>query len=573
MADGDQERTVLAAAFARCRRHLAAAAGFSALLNILYIAPTLYMLQVYDRVVPTQGRLTLLFLTLALAVALLTLSMLDRIRMRLLVRASVLLDAAVAPAILDAMLGRPERPAARQALRDFDSMRQTLTGAGVLALLDAPWTPIYIAVCFLVHPWIGVMALAGGIILPVIAWRNEVATHRKLERAQIAASASHLALDSTLFAADTVRAMGMRRAVVSRQLRQRQTALTLSTEVGFTAGSYLAATKFVRLTLQSLALGLGALLAIDGSISPGAIFASSFLIARALSPIEQLVSAWKGLAHGRDAYRSLDALLGDPDTATPTRLPSPKGSLTVEALTVASPTARDGKLLAEIDMQVAAGQVVAIIGPSGAGKSTLLRALAGARPIDAGTIRIDGAARTDWDPELLGRHIGYLPQETALLAGTVKENISRFATELSGATDLIDAAVIKAATLVGAHELILGLPGGYDHMLGAGGRGLSAGQGQRVALARAVFGGPTLLLLDEPNAHLDAEGDAILVTALAKLKAAGTTILIVSHKPAILPVVDRMLLLRDGRVELSGDRDTVLATMAPPAGRRMARVS
>ncbi len=553
-------------ALARCRRHFVTAAAFSALLNILYIAPTLYMLQVYDRVVPTQGVLTLAFLTLALVIALLLLSQLDRLRMRLLVKASVMLDVALAPAILDSMLGRPERPAARQAIRDFDTMRQTLTGAGVLALFDVPWTPVYILVCFLVHPWIGVLALAGGILLPLIAWRNEVATHRGMERAQFAAATSHAALDTTLQAADTVKALGMRRAVVARQLRQRQTAMMLNAETGFTAGTYLSATKFVRLALQSLALGLGALLAIDNLISAGAIFASSFLIARALQPIEQIVAAWKSLMQSRVAYHSIAGLLADDAGRDRTQLPAPQGGITVEGVTVSN-LARPQPILDSVGFAVAPGQIVAIVGASGAGKSTLLRALAGAQPVDGGTIRLDGADRNDWDPEKLGRHIGYLPQETALLGGTVKENIARFATELSGETEEIDAAVIRAATMVGAHELILQLPGGYDYPLAAGGRGLSAGQAQRIGLARAVFGDPNLLLLDEPNAHLDAEGDAQLVTALTKLKAEGTTILVISHKPAIMPVVDRMLVIRDGKVAIFGSRDEVMAQLAPPRPR------
>ena len=301
------------AALALCRRHLIAAALFSALVNLLYIAPTLFMLQVYDRVVPTQGLQTLLFLTIVLLFALATLSLLDRIRARLLVSAGVQLDTTLAPLILDATLGRPDLPVARQALREFDTMRATLSGQGILALFDAPWVPIYILVCFLVHPWIGLVAIIGCTILPLIAWANERATRGRLDRAQAVASASYANQDVVLGSADAVRALGMRRAMVARQLRQRGAMMMAQTQANFAAGGFLTATKFVRLALQSLALGLGAWLAVDNQISGGAIFASSFLIARALAPIEQLIGTWKPIVQARQSYASLDALL----SATP----------------------------------------------------------------------------------------------------------------------------------------------------------------------------------------------------------------------------------------------------------------
>ena len=555
-------------ALALCRRHFVAAAAFSALVNLLYIAPTIYMLQIYDRVVPTQGLTTLLFVTLVLLFALATLSLLDGVRSRLLVRASVSIDAALAPAILDATLGRPDFPMARQALREFDVMRQTLTGPGILALFDAPWTQVYALVCFLVHPLIGLVALIGIAVLPVIAWRNEKSSRARLERAQSAAAGSYAGQDAILGSADAVRALGMRRAMVARQLRQREAMMLLQTEANFSAGGYLTATKFIRLALQSLALGLGALLAVDNQISAGAIFASSFLIARALAPTEQLIGNWKNILQARTSYRNLDALLNQAGRAETTRLPAPTGGLQLEQVTVLN-DARDGAVLNAVNLNVTAGEVLAIVGPSGAGKSTLVRAIAGARLADRGAIRFDGAAQQDWDPELLARHIGYLPQDSVLFAGTIKENICRFASELDEDAAAIDAAVVAAAQKVGAHDLIVRLPSGYDHMLHLGGRGLSAGQAQRIALARAVYGDPVLLVLDEPNAHLDTEGDAQLIAALSRLKAEGATILIVSHKLSILPVVDRMLVLREGRVEHFGTRDEVLPKITPPNVRRI----
>ena len=560
----------LRSALSLCRRHFVAAALFSALVNVLYIVPTLYMLQVYDRVVPTRGLQTLFFLTLVVLTAIGVLALLDRVRTRLLVRAGVLIDAALAPVLLDATLGRPELPVSRQALREFDTMRATLTGPAILALFDAPWTPIYVLVCVLVHPWIGLVALIGSIILPIIAWRNEVRNRESFERATLAANASYANQETLLGAADAVRALGMRRAMVARQLRQRETMLSLQTDATFVAGHYLTATKFVRLALQSLALGLGAWLAVDNKISGGAIFASSFLIARALSPIEQLVGSWKAIMQARSSYRNLETLLESRrDDAERTLLPVPLGALSVEAVTVFNDT-RDTAIVNGANFRVAPGNVVAIIGPSGAGKSTLVRAIAGAMPPDRGTVRVDGADMRDWDAERLARHIGYLPQDSVLFAGTVKENICRFAAEIDPDQQAIDRAVVAAAEAVGAHDLILGLSNGYDHLLKLGGRGVSSGQAQRIALARAVYDNPALLILDEPNAHLDTEGDNALVAAIAAVKERGTTVLIVSHKLSILPVVDKMLLLRDGRAELYGPRDEVLPKIMPAGVRRVA---
>ena len=554
-------------AFALCRRHVIAAFGFSALVNLLYIAPTLYMLQVYDRVVPTQGRQTLLFLTLVLLFALMSLSLLDRVRTRLLVRAGVQLDATLAPALLDATLGRPDQPVARQALREFDTLRQTISGPGVLALFDAPWTPIYIFVCFLVHPAIGGVALAGGLILPLLAWRNERATRAKLERAQIAAAASYASQEAMLGGAEAVRALGMRRAMVTRQLRHREAMLGLQTEAGFVGGNYLTVTRFVRLALQSLALGLGALLAIDNQISGGAIFAASFLIARSLAPIEQLIGSWKGIAQAHVSYRRLDKLLNETQAAIPaTQLPAPTGALVLEHVTILN-DARDGAIVNDASLAIGAGEVIAIVGPSGAGKSTLARVIAGALRPDRGRVRLDGADVSDWDPERLAHHIGYLPQDPSLFAGTIKENIARFRGELGEDAETIDKAAIAAAERARARELVQRLPGGFDHALKPGGRGLSAGQAQRVALARAMYGDPAVLVLDEPNAHLDSEGDAALLAAIDHYKRAGHTILIVSHKLGILPAVDKLLVMRNGRVEMYGPRDEVLPRLAPQKPR------
>jgi ATP-binding cassette subfamily C protein len=553
----------LANALRGVRRHFAWAAAFSALLNLLFLAPTLYMLQVYDRVVPTQGHATLIFLTLVVLFALLTLSLLDLVRSRLLVRASVRLDRMLAGAILDSSLARHGHSMSKQAMREFDLLRQTLTGNGILALLDAPWTPIYILVCFLVHPYIGLVALFGTILLVFLAWRNEKATREPLQDANEAAKLSYVSQEQSVASADVIRAFGMRRAMISRHLKQRQQMMELQTQASFSGGGYVAATKFTRMALQSLALGLGGYLAINNEISGGAIFASSFLAARAMAPIEQVLGAWKGIIQGRSAYQTLSEMFAEtPPDISLTQLPPPKGNLLVEQLYVLG-GGREQPILQNITFKVDAGQVIGVIGPSGAGKSTLMRVIAGAQTPDRGSIRFDGAEQKDWDPEELSRHIGYLPQEPSLFQGTVKENISRFRGELGEGS--VDAETIEAAQVSSAHELVLRLPGGYDYQLGWGGKGLSAGQAQRVALARALYASPSLVILDEPNAHLDAEGDAQLIKTIGDLKQRGTTVLVVAHRLSILPVVDRLLVIRDGKMEMYGPREEVLARLSPKA--------
>ena len=563
------DRSALGSALAACRAHFLWAAGFSALLNLLYLAPTLYMLQVYDRVVASRGQMTLLFLTLVLAFAIATLSALDALRSRLFVRASIRLDRLLAGPILDATLARPAASGdvrTRQAMREFDTLRQTLTGGAAMSLFDAPWLPIYILVCFLLHWLLGLMVLVGGGVLLAVTWRNELATKARLQRASEAANYAYVSQEQSAAAADVVRALGMRRAMVERHLTERETAARLQAESSFATGGYMAVTRFVRLFLQSLALGVGAWLAIEGKISAGAIFAATFLVARALSPLEQLLGAWKSLGQARNAWRSLNDLLQSaPDTRL-TTLPPPEGSIEVERLVVMRPGG-EGAILQGVSFSVSAGEVVAIVGPSGAGKSTLARAIAGAGGGYGGAIRFDGAEMADYDPERLARRIGYAPQETTLFSGSVRDNIARFSGFDSESAEAVDLRVIEAAKASGAHEMILHLPHGYDTVLGWGGSGLSAGQAQRLALARALFGGPRLLILDEPNSHLDSEGELVLLNALREQKAKGVAALVIAHRTGVLAVADKVMLLRDGRIDLFGPRDEVLARLAQAQAR------
>ncbi len=524
----------------------------------------LYMLQVYDRVIPTRGNVTLFFLTLVLLFGLVTLAMLDFVRSRLLVRASIRLDRQLAGILLDTTLSRRDRTfdaVARQAMREFDVLRQALTGPAVLALCDAPWSPIYILICFLIHPLIGLLVLVGAGVLAIIAMRNQSATSEPLQRASDAAARAYASQEQVLAGAENVRALGMRRAMVRRHLAERNSMMSLQTEASFASSRYVTMSKFLRLSLQSLALGLGAWLAIGNSISAGAVFAASFLAGRALQPIDQLLASWRSVTQARTAYGKINDLLGTREAEFAlTQLPPPAGRLDVEQISVAN-AAGDGAILANISFQLLPGEVVAVVGPSGAGKSTLLRMLAGAGRPDRGIIRVDHANVLDWDPEQLATHVGFLPQDVSLFAGTVKENIARFQ-DGSGADSEVDAKAVSAAKACFTHELILGLPNGYDTALGWGGRGLSAGQAQRIGLARALYDDPPIILLDEPNAHLDAQGESQLIETLVALKARKAAVVVVAHRMGVLAAVDKILVLRDGHIEAFGSRDEIIARLS-----------
>ena len=561
---------IMATALRACRRHFIGVAAFSALLNLLFLVPMLYMLQVYDRVIPTRGSVTLFFLTLVLLFGLISLSMLDFVRSRLLVRASVRLDRELAGVLLDTSLARRDRTfdaVARQAMREFDTLRQTLTGPAIVALCDAPWSPLYVLVCLLIHPLIGLLVLGGGVLLGFVAWRNQRATGEPMKNAGDAAARAYASQEQVLAGAENVRALGMRQAMVRRHLAERNSMISQQTGASFASSGYVTTSKFLRLSLQSLALGLGAWLAIGNKISAGAVFAASFMAGRALQPIEQLLSSWRSLAHARSAYEKINDLLGAREAEIAlTQLPPPEGRMDVEQISVVN-AAGDGAILANISFNISPGEVIAVVGPSGAGKSTLLRMLAGAGRPDRGIIRVDHANVLDWDPERLAGYIGFLPQDVSLFAGTVKENISRFQDGSGPQQGDIDAKSISAAKACFAHEMILSLPNGYDSILGWGGRGLSAGQAQRIGLARALYDNPPIVLLDEPNAHLDATGEGQLVETLVALKARKAAVLVVAHRMGVLSAVDKILVMRDGRIEAFGARDEIIAAInkAPAA--------
>lgn len=562
----------LLAALRACRPHLVAAAVFSALINILLLAPTIYMMQVYDRVVPTEGRLTLLYLTLVVAFALATQTALESVRSRLLTLAGLRLDRLLAGGILQKLMSAMAPGSSAQGMREFDLVRQAMSGPVATAIMDIPWTPIYVLVAFMIHPALGAMTVAGGALLVTLAVLNERATRNRAREAFMAQSQAYASQEAAAANGEVVRALGMRGALRERQLADRRTGLDLSAKAQFTGGGYSAATKFTRMFLQSAALGLGAWLAVDKQISAGAIIAASVLMSRALQPIEQLVGSWGLVGQARGALNNLIKLF--PPTqgleVSGTQLPAPTGALSLEQVAVRAP-GEGPVLLRGVALKLAPGEILGVIGPSGAGKTTLARVAAGAITPDAGTVRLDGANLADWDGDKLGRYIGYVPQDSALMAGSIKDNISRFAIWAGGDPAIVDANVVAAAQAAGVHELILRFPKGYDTHLGAGGRGLSAGQAQRVALARALYGDPPLLILDEPNSALDADGELALNNAILAAKTRGAAILIVAHRTGILNIADRLLVLRDGQMELLGPRAEVVAKMAEAAKANAAK--
>ena len=553
-----------------CRPHIVAAAAFSALISVLLLAPAIYMLQVYDRVLATGGKLTLLFVTIALAVALITLAGLDAIRNRLLVRASARLDSQLSPLILRRMLSAGGRDNV-QALRDFDTVRKTVASPAAAALFELPWAPIFILVCFLLHVWLGVLALAAIAVLLAVAYRNQQVTRDGIQSSTQSLAAAHSAEQAAAAYAGTIRGLGMVDAMVSRQLAARAKGIGESAQAQFSGSGYTALSRFLRLFIQSVALGLGALLAIAGEISAGAVIAGSILVGRALQPVDSLIGGWSGLTSARAALARLAETLAQPGEAERVRtiLPAPEGRLELDQVGLRGPDGRP--VIAGVSFTAAPGEVLGVVGPSGSGKTTLAKLIAGALKPEVGTVRIDGAQRSDWDQDELGRYIGYLPQEPSLFEGTIKENIARFQTWADDAEQgEIDKEVVAAAKLANVHDLILKLPNGYDTQLGPLGSGLSAGQTQRIALARALYRNPPLLILDEPNAFLDAEGEAALVRALEAARERRATILLIAHRKSVLGVADRLLVLEDGRPKMLGPMSDVVVRLTTPGSESAA---
>lgn len=557
---------ILRRAHEYCGKHIMFAAVFSAFINILYLAPTLYMLVVYDKALPTQGHATLLLVSGVLLFALAVLALLDWMRTRLLVRISGRLERQMSAQVLEIAMGDARITHRRrlQAIRDFDTFRQAISGGALLAILDAPWTPIFLLAAFALHPMLGGVTLVAIVAFVLLALANERATGPEIAAASEAATRTYATQDHAVGHADTLRALGMVRPMVNRHVQERSGMINLQIYASFVGGGYVTWTKFLRMALQSGALGLGAWLAINHQISGGSIMAASFLMTRALAPVEQIVGGWKSIVQARTAAANLEALFASAEMpAGVTELPPAKGALRFEEVS-ARPAESDRLAIAKVSFEMLPGEVIAVVGPSGAGKSTLVRVAAGAAQPERGVVRLDGADLQVWPPNALATHIGYLPQDFVLFPGSVKDNISRFAGYAGGASREIDRAVVEAAKLIGAHEMILQLPRGYDTEIGFNGLGLSGGQRQRVALARAVYGSPSLLVLDEPNANLDTEGELALSAAIVELRQRGVSVLMVVHHGAILRCANRVMIMRDGELQAIGPADQLLRFANPP---------
>ena len=550
-----------------CRGAFGIIMVFSLAINILTLASPLYMMQVFDRVLASRSGDTLVMLTLITVLAIAVLALIDAIRAQMLVRIGNWLDDRLGPTVFSGALRaalRSDPARAAQGLRDLGTVRGFITGASVTPLLDAPWSPIFILALFALHPVLGLIGVGGGALLFGLAVLNEFATKRPLSETNLAQSKTHQRAESALRNAEVIRAMGMREGVM-RLWRRESTGTMEAARIASTRGAViLALSKFSRLFVQTAILGAGAWLVIQHEASPGAMFASMFLLGRALSPVESAIGTWKSLVAARLARRRLgDLVAALPDEAPGMELPRPEGELVVERLVFVPPGGEEPTLRG-VSFDLAPGEVLGIIGPSAAGKSTLARLIAGTWNPTAGKVRLDGADIAVWHDSRGSHHIGYLPQDIELFAGSVRDNIARLG-------EAGPAAVIEAAKLVGLHEAIMRLPRGYNSEIGEAGLKLSGGQRQRIGLARAIFGRPRLVVLDEPNASLDHEGEEALHQAIAKLKQMGTTIVVIAHRPSVLGLADKLLLLRNGTVEAYGSRAEVIAKLNPPgAGRQVA---
>ncbi|WLA69359.1 type I secretion system permease/ATPase [Bradyrhizobium diazoefficiens] len=539
-----------------CQGYFVTAAVFSLAINLLFLAGPLYMLQVYDRVISSASEITLLMLTLALLMAFLALAGLDAVRARVLTRASIRLDQTIAARVMTAIIDRSASfgGARSQLLRDFDTFRQFVTGMGIHAIFDLPWAPIYIAVIFVLHPFLGAFALGCSILLILMALLNEWLVKLPLTEAGEAASRSYSFTEMSLRNTEVVRAMGMTDGLLRRWARDRNRMLERQVSASDRAATMQSIIRFLRLAMQSMILGLGAYLVIERLATVGAMFAASILLGRALQPVEQIVGSWRNLVSARGAFLRIRELLkADPRREAGLTLPRPQGRLSVEGLTYVPPLGSK-PILRAVTFAIEPGEVLGIIGPSGAGKSTLSRHLVGVLAPSAGAVRLDGADVSSWIKTSLGQHIGYLPQDIELFADTVAVNISRF-------QEGEDREVILAARMADVHEMILRLPDGYDTQVGEGGAVLSGGYRQRIGLARAIFANPSLVVLDEPSSNLDAEGDAALADCILQLKKRGTTVVIVSHRPATIAVADKILVLKDGVAEMFGPRAEIMSRL------------
>lgn len=549
--------SIVASALASCRGAFLAVGLFSGIINLLMLSGSLYMLQVYDRVLSSRSIATLVGLSLLLLAAYLLQGFLDAVRVRMLSRIGARFDEQVSPAAFAAAQRLPlmgfRAEQAMQPIRDLDQIRAFLSSLGPTALFDMPWMPIFFAGCFLLHPWLGWLAIGGGVVILLLACITEHSARLATKR-QMTSSGIRLAIaEASRRNAEALTAMGMApafqrrwRAANRRHIQDWLASSDATSGIGTFA-------KVFRMVLQSAVLGLGAYLSIHGDVSGGSMIAASIMTSRALAPIETAVAHWKGFVSARQGYDRLSQVLDSPAFTDEKRtaLPEPHRDLRVENLMVTAP-GRQNPILQGASLRLEAGQGLGVIGPSASGKSTLVRALVGVwRPLK-GEVRLDGATLTQWDIAELGQYIGYLPQDIELFDGTVAQNISRFLPEAT------DEAIVLAAQAAGAHELIVKLDNGYQTVIGEAGAALSGGQRQRIALARALFGNPFLVVLDEPNSNLDHDGDEALTQAILGVRERGGIVIMVTHRQTAIAGVDHIAVMADGRIQAFGPKEEIL---------------
>ena len=534
---------------------------FSLFINLLMLVPPLYMLQLYDRVLTSRSEGTLIMLTAIVVVLFITMSLLEIVRSKVLVKVGNKLDALLSQRIFDSLFELANKhpgKASSMPLNDLTSVRQFMTGNGLFAFFDAPWIPIYIAVLYLFHPMFGYFAIFAAIVLVIFTIVNEYSTKEKLAEANSLSRASTIYVDSNLRNAEVINAMGMKANIQERWKDKYYGFLNAQNSASNKAGIWSNVSKSTRMLFQSLMLGLGGYLAIHDEVSAGMMIAGSIIMGRALAPLDLMINSWKGFNGARTSYTRLDALLADfPKDQEVMELPAPQGEILLEGVVVVPPGAAQPSIRG-ITMLINKGDVVGIIGPSAAGKSSLARVILGLWPLSAGKARLDKADIYQWDKTLLGGYIGYLPQDIELFEGSISQNIARFA-------EVDSKKVVEAAQKAGVHEMILRLPDGYDTVIGAGGATLSGGQRQRIGFARAIYNNPVLVVLDEPNSNLDDQGEKALVESIKILKAMGTTVIIITHRPSILQVTNKLAVVKQGLLEAYGDTNEILQKMAAAA--------
>jgi PrtD family type I secretion system ABC transporter len=544
---------------AQFRAYFLSAAAFSLVINMLMLAPALFMLQVYDRVISSRSAETLVMLFALTLAALMVMAYLDAIRQRLLARAAIRMERQLGPKVLGTMLRQSahgNRTAAMHGLRDVNALRTFLTGPGVIAIFDAPWVPIFILIIFLFHPLLGAVAISGAVLLVLLTIINEKLSRKSIEAMQTDARLAGRFIDQSLGNAEVVGAMGMVDNVTQDWQEMSQKVMRSQFQANQIGTFLTSLTRFLRQILQVVMLATGAYLTIEQLTTPGVMIAATIILGRALAPIESLIGGWKSLVEARGAYKRLAELIdAEPKGANPMDLPPPEGMLAAENL-VFGFRGQDLPIIRRVSFKLEAGESLAIVGPSGAGKSTLARLLVGVWHPISGSVRLDGGDIRSWPRERLGPHVGYLPQNVEIFAGTVSENIARLG-------EINSRDVIKAAVRANAHEMILALPKGYDTQVGEGGALLSAGQRQRVALARALYGDPRLVVLDEPNSNLDAAGESALAKAIRLLKSEGVTLVVITHRLPLLAAVDKVMVFMNGTIEKFGP----LAEVLPPKGQ------